>query len=295
MKTASKGYPKKFLNDLGWPSTALRGDTLTVKYTYTWNSTEKEVYGHAWNEPGTAGAPKKCLISSWNHTLGVDDHVKLRWTLNDSTGEGETITRTVPRTQMIKSYFEGACCIDVHNHLRQGSLGMEDSVGTNDWWFRCFCTVLGFIEVDAFKAYCHFNEHLNVPLHKNLVDNLVIHLLTNRRHGAPAQIQPVVPVRKRRRESIEDDELSDGVESHDILPYSQYIAEVRQKGSLSTHQKIHGSAARCKVCPKPAPPASYVCVRCSNKNKCKPFAVCGPKSGRSCIQLHQMEMQSSQF
>ena len=44
---------------------------------------------------------------------------------------------------------------------------------------RCFCTVLGSMEVDAIKAYyCHFNEHLNVPLHKNFVDSLV-HLLAN--------------------------------------------------------------------------------------------------------------------
>ena len=98
VKTASKGFLKTFLNDPGWPSTALRGDTLTVKHTYTWNSTQKEIYGHAWNEPGTAGAPKKCLISSWNHTLGVDNHVKLRWSLNASTGEGESITRTVKAT-----------------------------------------------------------------------------------------------------------------------------------------------------------------------------------------------------
>ena len=129
VKTASKGFLKTFLNDPGWLSTALRGDTLPVKHTYTWNSTQKEVYGHAWNELGTAGAPKKCLISSWNHTLGVDDHVKLRWSLNDRTGEGETITRTVPRTQMIKCYFEGICCIDAHNHLHQGSQRMEDSLG----------------------------------------------------------------------------------------------------------------------------------------------------------------------
>ena len=50
---------------------------------------------------------------------------------------------------------------------------MEDYVGTNDRWFRCFCKVLGFIEVDAFKAYCHFNEHLSVPLHKNFVPILL--------------------------------------------------------------------------------------------------------------------------
>ena len=133
-----------------------------------------------------------------------------------------------------------------------------------------------------------------MPLHQNFVDSLVVHLLTNRCHRAPAQTQSVVPARKR-RESFEDDELSDGVESHHILPYSQYIAQVQQKGTLSAHQTIHGSAARCKVCPKPAPPASYVCVSCSNKNKCKPFAVCGPKSGPSCVQLHQMELHQMEI
>ena len=63
VKTASKGFLKTFLNDPGWPSTALRGDTLPVKHSYTWNSTQKEVYGHAWNELGTAGAPNIILES----------------------------------------------------------------------------------------------------------------------------------------------------------------------------------------------------------------------------------------
>ena len=31
--------------------------------------------------------------------------------------ESETITCTVPRRQVIKSYFEAACSIDVHIHL----------------------------------------------------------------------------------------------------------------------------------------------------------------------------------
>ena len=54
--------------------------------------------------------------------MKVDDHVKKRWILNEGTGESEVITRIVPRTQAIKSYFDAACIIDVHNHLRQGSL-----------------------------------------------------------------------------------------------------------------------------------------------------------------------------
>ena len=42
------------------------------------------------------------------------------------------------------------------------------------------CMVLGSMEVNAIKAYyCHFNKHLNVPLYKNFVDSLVVHLLAN--------------------------------------------------------------------------------------------------------------------
>ena len=64
---------------------------------------------------------------------------------------------------MIKSYFEAACAIDLHNHLRQDGLARERTVGTHEWWFRCLCTIIGFIEVDAFKAYCYFNRHATPP------------------------------------------------------------------------------------------------------------------------------------
>ena len=112
----------------------------------------------AWNVPGTVRVLKKGLVSAWNHTLKVDDHVKKWWMLKElmklmkqETDESELITRAVPRTKAIKSYFDAACIIDVHNHLCQGSpLHLVDSVGTKrDWWFQYFCTVLGFIKVYA--------------------------------------------------------------------------------------------------------------------------------------------------
>ena len=98
--------------------------------------------------------------------------------------------------------------------------------------------------------------------------------------------------RKRSIESVEeeaeDQEVECSSETHDVLPLSQYIAEVRQRGHMSKHQRIHGSAARCRVCPKPAPVANYVCVKCSNRQWNKPFAICGPKSRRACLQIHQL-------
>ncbi|KAL5474749.1 hypothetical protein EMCRGX_G026742 [Ephydatia muelleri] len=74
----------------------------------------------------------------------------------------------------------------------------EDSVGTNnDWWFRCFCTVLGIIEVDAYKVYCCFNQHSLTPSHKKFLDSLVMQLLSNNRQGAPVQTTYTASSRKR--------------------------------------------------------------------------------------------------
>eukprot|EP00731_Ephydatia_muelleri_P007170 Em0003g1418a len=65
VKNATKGFPKKFLNDVGWSVTAQRGDTITTRHAFFMNLKEREIYGHAWNEPGSVGVPKKVLVSSW--------------------------------------------------------------------------------------------------------------------------------------------------------------------------------------------------------------------------------------
>ena len=173
LKTAHKEFPKKYCQDIAFQAGAQRGDTVTICTTKAIGSATKFIYGHVWNEPGSEGTPKKIIVSTWNHTLPVDDHIKKRWRLNPVSGESETIMRTVPRTQMIKSYFSAACAIDVHNHLRQDGLGLEHSVQTKDWWFRMFCTILGIIEVDAFKVFCSFNVHTKQPPHSVFTENLV--------------------------------------------------------------------------------------------------------------------------
>ena len=96
----------------------------------------KYIYNHVWKKLGSEEAPKKIIVSMWNHGMSVDNHARKRWQLNETKGESETITCTVPRTQTIKSYSEAACAIDVHNHLRQDGLGMENAIGTSKWWFR---------------------------------------------------------------------------------------------------------------------------------------------------------------
>lgn len=51
----------------------------------------KHIYGHIWNEPGNEGAPKKITVTTWNHGLPVDDHIKKRWYLNEQSGESEKL------------------------------------------------------------------------------------------------------------------------------------------------------------------------------------------------------------
>ena len=47
-------------------------------------------------------------------------------------------------------YFDSAGKIDIHNHLRQGSLALEEAWGTKKWHHHVCSTILGMVEVDTF-------------------------------------------------------------------------------------------------------------------------------------------------
>ena len=97
------------ISKVAFQASAQCGDTVTICTTKPIGSATRYIYDHVRNEPGSEGTPMKIIVSTWNHTLHVDDHIKKRWRLNPVSGESETIMRTVPRTQMIKSYFSSAC------------------------------------------------------------------------------------------------------------------------------------------------------------------------------------------
>jgi predicted metal-dependent enzyme (double-stranded beta helix superfamily) len=160
LKTASAGFPKTFLHNDAWKKEheddpePKRGDTRHVTAEIEVSGSKRNVYGHAWNEPGTAGLPKKVLVSSCGDTLPTDPHIKKRFKVSETDARyGEVIERYVPRVSIVKQYFNAACQIDVHNHLRQGVIGIEDHVGTNCHIFRLFCTIFSMSMVDAYKMY----------------------------------------------------------------------------------------------------------------------------------------------
>ncbi|KAL5479368.1 hypothetical protein EMCRGX_G022883 [Ephydatia muelleri] len=198
--------------------------------------------------------------------MSVDDRKEaVARQMKPCTGESETITRTVPRTQMIKSCFE-ACAIDVHNHLRQDGLGMENAIGTSKWWFRLMCNIFGMIEVDTFKTFYHFNPHIQVPSRRNYVERLVIKLLTISKGGSPEPTPfHAASTQEAQQNEDEDSDVECAVE-HQIKSITQYL-NARDSGSKASkrnslagqpakrrnskelakeHRAVRGTAVRCK-------------------------------------------------
>lgn len=54
---------------------------------------------------------------------------------------------------MVEKFYEYFNTIDVHDHLRQGSLAMEESWATKYWRHRLFTTILGMIFTNNFLIY----------------------------------------------------------------------------------------------------------------------------------------------
>ena len=62
----------------------------------------------------------------------------------------------IPCPKVAESYLKYAASIDVHNHTRTGSLGLEDAVQTKSPHIRQVCGITGFIFTNAYLAYRFF-------------------------------------------------------------------------------------------------------------------------------------------
>ena len=131
-------------------------------------------------------------------------------------------------------------------------------------------------------------------------------LLTNSKGGAPEPTPLQLQLRKRKRDDSVEDEDSDvnvqlctrlcpshSISMLEIVAQKPQNRIVLQANQLKEGTLVHGTAVRCKVCPKPAPNANFCCVQCSNEMDGCIFGVCGPKSGRICSQVNQKRMWST--
>lgn len=96
----------------------------------------------------------------------------------------------IKRPKVAEQYLQMAAGIDIHNHIRTGSLGLEDVWSTKDYIHRQFAGMLGFAFSNTFLAATHFalnprkkaiaaESHVNFKM--KLANQLVIFKQANQR------------------------------------------------------------------------------------------------------------------
>lgn len=108
------------------------------------------IYALAWHD-----WKMKTVIANIGSSLPGNDHVKKRSRINENN-ETERYDRKVKRPKMIEDMFSVFSIIDIHDHLRQGSLAFHLSWHTHCWWIRLFSSVYGIIIVNSYYMYLHY-------------------------------------------------------------------------------------------------------------------------------------------
>jgi hypothetical protein len=151
----------------------------------------------------------------------------------------ETLFRNLPR-------------IDVHDHLRQGTLALERTWQTQNWVKRVFSTILGMSITDAYLA---FNLENNLaqeegPAFPDFISRLAYQLI----HNTFDVIDFQSPQNGRRpRNAVASSVISQPHEQHQLLnlslllPYSKQINPRRQCSVKNCHRKTELFCKDCSV------------------------------------------------
>ena len=168
IKTATKGFPKRFLHDHSIYS--FRGETKVLKNT-------GNILAFGWFDCSlnfTNPKRVKSFVSTCGTTLPGKPHRKFRQGIRN--GVFQHWTFDVPRCITVEDYFNGCGSVDRHNHLRQGELGLEMSWGTQDWQSRIASTLFGIFQTDSFLAFCFENHPIPFRDFTKLVVNQIFDL-----------------------------------------------------------------------------------------------------------------------
>lgn len=220
---------------------------------------------------GWADQTLKCFVGTSGNTLAGQPHVRTTYKIvTDPDGQlsQSKRTSTVPRPACIQWMFNYFAGIDIHDHLRQGSLNLEKSWRTYSWSKRAYTTILGMTMTDAYLSWCQeLPQHATAPTFSSFLGRLAYQLIHNqwRTDAAGAQQRPV------RGQAHQGDQV--------LQP-----AAAREQHTLKLIRLIpgkEGEADSRRVCSvKPCKEkTSYYCAQCSTINRAPPHtivAMCAP-------------------
>ena len=220
---------------------------------------------------GWADQTLKCFIGTSGNTLPGLPHVRTTYKIvTDDTGQllQSKRTSTVPRPACIQFMFNYFAGIDIHDHLRQGSLNLEKSWRTYSWSKRAYTTILAMTMTDAYLSWCHeLPQHATAPTFSNFLGRLAHQLIHNQWRtdaaGAPAR-----PVRGEGRNGDQGLPPATAREQHTL----KLIRLIPGKEGATDSRRVC-SIKPCKE------KTSYYCAQCSTINRAPPHtivAMCAP-------------------
>jgi Transposase IS4 len=214
VKTATKKFPKDYLNNWARDENIVRGSHKTLKSTIVLeDNTVRPIFALAW---------KDLTVKHIVCTRGVtseqgDPSVRHRRRIVEMEygHENDRYDLAIPRPQAIQMFYNCFSNIDVHDHYRQGSLAFERNWSTRTWWHRLFMSIFGMICTDAFFAYRleyrnrHFGDESGMLVYKEFLFRLAFQLIN---------FEDEVAMNLRRRREEEEEEENEG---HEVL-FSYY-------------------------------------------------------------------------
>jgi hypothetical protein len=189
VKTAHRMFPKKWYTDWYNAGSERLPDGRRVHEPGTWKTLQTkfrkqgEDFDRVAFAVGWHDIKLKTIISSCGVTTRGPDAIKTRHRRAWVNGEEVTqnYERLVQRPWLIKTFFDIFGAVDQHDHLRQGSLAMEEVWKTHCWWHRIFATILGVIFTDCWLAYRYNNLRHNrsVATYADFLGRLAYQLINN--------------------------------------------------------------------------------------------------------------------
>jgi hypothetical protein len=196
-------------------------------------------------------------------------------------GKTTSIKKSINISSIPHEYFQNCNQIDVHNHLRQGSLALERNIQTQNWVARLMSTFLGFILVDAYRMYLLDNnnnpENNDVLSFRDFIEVVGMSLVRN--DFLTGRMAERGSGRKRNSEEAKLDEEI-GIESPNDIGVHVLIP---LKSHPNMKVKSKRVQLRCRIC---GLKCSFFCRLCSSETV--KYPLCGPsaKRSKSCLQEH---------
>eukprot|EP00731_Ephydatia_muelleri_P006247 Em0003g495a len=137
----------------------------------------------------------------------VEDELMSSWISRkqDRTADGiPHLTNIIQKPKGVGAEINASSKIDVHNHLRQGLLNIEDAWGTQTWWHRLAATFVGITVIDAMLAY-NYERRVDAKSVEDFANDLALSLICNKFDGyelvsrrrmsdEPIAAEPSIPV-----------------------------------------------------------------------------------------------------